>query len=289
MAVYKRSYKPYDGALTPEWSRFTVVSRFALRELFESRLLTIFVVLCFVPFLGEVAGIYLANSAAARAVLGVRDNAGWIRPQVFLQMLGFQGGLAFLLASWTAPMLVSPDLVNGALPLFLSRPLSRTEYVLGKAGALLLLLSLVTWVPLLTVFALQAGLAESGWLAANARIGWATFAGASIWIVVLTLLGLAVSAWIKWRLLASGALFGVLFMGAAFGEVGHGVLRNSWVRLVNLSYLINTVWANLFGIPWRGARGDDLPVWAAWLGLIAACAIFVALLDRRLQAREVVR
>lgn len=289
MAVYKRSYKPYDGALTPEWSRFTVVSRFALRELFESRLLTIFVCLCFVPFLGEVAGIYLANSAAARAVLGVQYNGTWIGAEFFLRALSLQGGLAFMLASWTAPLLVSPDLVNGALPLFLSRPLSRAEYVLGKAATLLALLSLITWVPLLAVFGLQAGLAENGWLAANARIGWATFAGASIWIAVLTLLGLAVSAWIKWRLLASGALFGVLFMGAAFGEVGHGVLRSSWVRLVNLSYLINAVWTDLFGVTWRGRRGDDLPVWAAWLGLAAACAIFVGLLDRRLQAREVVR
>jgi ABC-2 type transport system permease protein len=302
MAVYKRAYRPYDGGLTPVRSRFLVMPRYALQEVFESRLFVFFLALCFLPFLVESALVYVANSAAAQAVLGIAPDASRrdlfeINANFFLFVLTGQGALAFFLTAWVAPVLVSPDLVNGALPLYLARPLTRADYVLGKAAALAALLSLVTWVPVLALFGLQAGLAERSWLAANYRSGFAILAGSWVWIAVLTLLGLAISAWVKWRFVATGALFGVFFMGSAFGEAWRETVHDPWGRLANLSYLIGIVWRSLFqvGTPRTVAqemlddrRMTDLPVAAAWLGLAAACALCLWLLNRRLQAREVV-
>jgi len=294
VAVYKRSYRPYDGPLTPERFRFLVVPRYALQELAESRVLMTFVVLCLVPFLVEAAGIYVANSAPARALLRISGGPDPMRPEFFAAALTFQGALAFFMTAWVAPVLVAPDLVNGALPLYFSRPLSRAEYLLGKAAALVTLLSVVTWVPVLLLFAIQAGLAPSDWLFTHARVAWATLVGSWIWIAVLTLIGLALSAWIRWRLVASASLFGLFFMGAAFGEVWREVLRTSWGRLANLPYLIGVVWLDLFGITPsvqtdREARAlVELPAWAAWAGLLIVCAASLWMLDRRLRAREVV-
>jgi ABC-2 type transport system permease protein len=300
VAVYKRSYRPYEGPLTSERWRFLVVARYALQELVESRVLMAFVVMCLFPFLVEAAGIYVSNNPAARALLRITGGPDTMRTEFFAGALSVQGTLAFILAAWVAPVLVSPDLVNGALPLYLSRPFSRAEYVLGKAVALFTLLSVVTWVPGLALFALQAGLAESGWLVSNLRVAWATLLGSWIWISVLTLLGLALSAWIRWRLVASTSLFGVFFMGSAFGEVWREVLRDPWGRLANLPYLIGVVWVDLFGIDTAAAvarealealdhrRVGELPTWAAWAGLVAACALCLWLLAKRLRAREVV-
>lgn len=303
MAVYKRAYRPYEGPVTPERTRFLVMPRYAFQELLESRLLVAFLALCFVPVLVEAALVYVANSPPAQLLLGITPGAGRsdlfeIRAGFFHIFLTTQGVLAFFLTAWVAPVLVSPDLVNGALPLYLSRPFTRAEYVLGKAAVLFILLSLVTWVPGLTVFALQAGLAGRHWLAANYHAAFAIFAGAWVWIAVLTLLGLAVSAWVRWRLVATGALFGVFFMGTAFGEAWREAARDPWGRLANLSYLIGIVWRNLFGLDSRSSlagemldehRLQDLPVWAAWLGLAATCAFCLWILRVRLQAREVVR
>lgn len=299
MAVYKRAYRPYEGPLTPERLRFLVLPRFAFQEVFESRILTAFLFVCFIPFLGAATGIYIANSEAARAVLGLGPRAAqdFIQREFFLVILTAQGALAFLLTAWVAPVLVSPDLVNGALPLYLSRPFSKAEYVLGKAAVLLILLSAITWVPVLLLFSLQAGLADASWLSANVRIAWAVVAGSAIWIALLTLLGLALSALIRWRLVASGALVAVFFMGSAFGEVWREMIGNSWGRLLNPSYLIALVWRDLFGLvtPKVVVRemlddrsGLDLPLWAAWVGLLAMCTVSLWLLNRRLQAREVV-
>jgi ABC-2 type transport system permease protein len=299
VAVYKRAYRPYEGPLTSERLRFLVLPRFAFQEVFESRILTAFLFMCFIPFLGAATGIYIANSEAARAILGLgpRDAQDFIHREFFVAILTAQGALAFLLTAWVAPVLVSPDLVNGALPLYLSRPFSKAEYVLGKASVLLALLSAITWVPVLLLFSLQAGLADASWLSANVRIVWAVLAGSAVWIALLTLLGLALSALIRWRLVASGALVAVFFMGSAFGEVWREMIGNSWGRLLNPSYLIALVWRDLFGLvtPKPVVRemlddrsGLDLPLWAAWVGLLAMCTLCFWVLNRRLQAREVV-
>ena len=294
MAVYRRAYRPYGGPLTPERSRFLAVTRYALAELSESKVLMGFVVLCMFPFLIEAAGIYIANSGAARVLLRISGEPDPMNAEFFGVALTIQGGLAVMLSAWVAPVLVSPDLVNGALPLYLSRPLSRAEYVLGKAAALATLLSLVTWVPVITLFVLQAGLAPAEWAFANLRMAWAILVGAWIWIAVLTLLGLALSAWIRWRLVASASLFAVFFIGAAFGEVWSEVLTTPWGRLTNLGYMMAVVLVQLFGtLPSQANSREmrafmELPLWAAAAGLLAVCAVSLWMLDRRLRAREVV-
>jgi ABC-2 type transport system permease protein len=298
VAVYRRGYRPYEGPLTSERWRFLVLPRFAFQQVFESKAVLAFLVLCFVPFLVEAAALYIVNSPAALALLQFRGTPPDIAtPSFFLRSLVAQGALAFFLTAWVAPVLISPDLVNGALPLYLSRPFTRAEYVLGKAAVLMALLSLITWVPGLILFSLQSGLAGWDWFASHLRVPWAIFAGAWIWIAVLTLLGLALSAWIRWRIVASGGLLGIFFMGAAFGEIWREVLSNPWGRITHLSYLIGLVWIDLFGVASRrplaremldDRRMRDLPLWAAWVGLLAVCAVSLWLLNRRLRAREVV-
>lgn len=297
MAVYKRVYRPYAGPLVLERTRFLVVARYALLEVFESRVFTAYLVLCLVPFLAEAAAIYVANFPAARILLRIPGEADPLRPEFFAATLTVQGVLAFLLTAWLAPTLIAPDLANGALPLYFSRPLSRPEYLLGKATVLFGLLSLITWVPCLTLFVLQAGFAGAAWTFANLRVAGAIFAGAWIWILVLSFLGLAISAWVRLRLVASAALFAVFFTGLAFGEAWSEVLRNPWGRLGNLLYLVGLIWRDLFLplaplVPQAGIEGPvvgELPSWAAWLGLIAVCASCAWLLGRRVRAREVVR
>src|SRR5207248_3364361 len=153
MAVYKRTYKAYAGRLTPAWSRFLVLSRFSFATLFDSRLFTAFTVLCSVPFLLGFAFIYLSHSLTAQLVLGISTrNPIPIDNYWFTVYLQIQAWLGFLLTAWCAPGLISQDLSNNALALYLSRPLSRTEYLLGKITVLATLLSCITWIPALLLF-----------------------------------------------------------------------------------------------------------------------------------------
>jgi len=286
MAVYRRVYQPFEGGLSPVRWRWLVLLRYALRDLFASRLFVAVLVVCFVPTVIEATIVWLVHNPTARALLHMGSGSLLvIDERFFYRVLAIQGGLALFLAAAIGPRLVAPDLADGALALYLSRPLSRTAYVAGKTGTLLLLLSVVTWLPLLALYLLQGGLEGGGWFLGHLWLPVAIVLAAALWIALLSLLSVALSAWVRWRLAATGLFFAVFFVGSGIGEIFNQVLRTHWGRVLNLNLLIDLVWRGLFGLP----RHGDLPLSAAWAALLAVCGICWWILDRRLRAREVVR
>jgi ABC-2 type transport system permease protein len=288
MAVYKRTYHGYTGPLRPEWSRFAIIPRYAYQRLFKSKAMTVFFIICYISPLVFLSLIYTANSFGSIAALFGAKGAKspvTIDGEFFLVYLGVQSFLAFILTSFVGPGLISTDLSNRALTLYLARPFSRAEYVIGKMSVLLILLSLITWVPGLILFGVQSALAGGRWFLHNLWIAWAIFAGSLIWILVIALMALALSAWVKWRIAAGALLLGTFFIGAAFGQAINNVLDVHWGHLINLSSLFNAVWNDLF----RGREPRDISAGSAWIMLALISAGCVWLLWRKLRAVEVVR
>ena len=300
MAVYKMTYRPFAGRLTPSWRRFLVIPRYAFEDLYRSRFLTIFYLASFLYPLICALLIYAQHNAGALGLLGAQAANRLIAINVvfFLTMLGWQSIVALFLASFIGPGLVSPDLVNNALSLYLARPFSRFEYVLGKMTVLVALLSLMTWVPGLLLFALQGYLEGWHWMTDEWRLAFGMFVGAWIWILLLSLLALALSAWVKWKPAAGALMFGVFFVAGAFGGMINAVNRTNWGNLLNVSYLVGSVWVQLFegahkttngAVFFRAPLGQELPMWCSWAALGALCAVCVYLLARKIRATEVVR
>ncbi len=99
---------------------------------------------------------------------------------------------------------------------------------------------------------------------------------------MLSLLALALSAWVKWKPVAGALLFGVFFVAAGFGAAINDVLRTKWGHLINISHLIGSVWvAPVRGAPmrpWAPARvffrvapGEEIPLWCCWAALVVLC------------------
>lgn len=298
MAVYKKKYQSYDGPLTPAWSRFLILSRDSFEEMRQSRfysLLFLGTLLC--PIVCALL-IYLRHNLSALESLGVSASQLLsIDADFFLSYLGLQSMFGFFVAALRGPGLISTDLANNALPMYLSRPFSRTEYVAGKMSVLVILLSLMTWVPGLLLFLLQANLEGWAWGQENIRIAAGLFLGSWVWILVLSLLVLALSASVKWRPVAGGMLFMVMFVGAAFANAFNLILDSRWGHLVNLSHLIGTAWLWLFGKPadlgsgaafFRVQPGEAMPIWAVWAALIAVCLLCLWLLARKVHGVEIV-
>jgi len=294
MAVYKRTYKAYKGPLTPAWSRFTVLSRYGLKTLFDSRPFTAYTVLCFIPFLIGLAYIYIVNSPTAQAVLGLGSNDlhTLVGNSWFLVFLSSEAAMAFILAAWGGPGMITKDFANHAVQLYLSRPLSRAEYLFGKVSVLGLLLSCVTWVPTLLLFLIHAQLQGHGWIWTNFwMIGSIILAGL-MWVAMIVLISMAVAVWVKWRIAATGLMLAVFFLLPPLGFVVNAILRTKWGMLLNFGYLISMVWSHLFRLDAlsRHHGGYDLvPLWSAWAALIGVCVFCVWLLNGKLRAREVER
>jgi ABC-2 type transport system permease protein len=286
MAVYKRNYKGYAGPLTARWSRFLILTRYSYSRLFQSRFLLMFLMLCLVYPIGCAAFIYLSHNDRFLALMRIpTDQLQAINGRFFYYYCTVQGAMAYVLTALVAPSLVSPDLVNGALPLYFCRPFSRTQYVMGKLGVLLAILSLITWVPGLLLFLIESSVTGWDWGFDNLWLAWGIFAGLLIWILVLSLIGLALSAWVKWKIAAGALLLGVFFAGAGFGSAIDSVMRTNVGALIDLTQVVHTLQADLL----RYDSGTEMPVSSAWLVLGITCALSLALLARRVRAFEVVK
>jgi ABC-2 type transport system permease protein len=299
MAVYKKHYRGYDGPLTQGWTRFLVPARYTFEDLHRSRFLTLFFLASLIWPILCAAFIWLNHNLSALKLLNVRAERLFTIDVLFFQtFLGLQAMAAFFMTAFVGPGLVSPDLANNAVPLYLARPFSRLEYVLSKMSVLVILLSVMTWLPGLGLYGFQGWLEGNGWAGANLHIARAVVIGSMVYILVLSFLALALSAWVKWRMVAGALLFGVFFAAAAFGTVINHTLNTRWGHLINLSYLIGTIWTELFeqrlrrgpgAVFFRVRPSEELPVWAAWAALIAICAFCAWLLNKKVRGVEVVR
>jgi ABC-2 type transport system permease protein len=285
MAVYKRGYQRYQGPYTPHWMRVLAFPHFAWRRLMEQRLVAIVMVASwFWPLL--CAGfIYLANHSELWQGLGQgAANLLEINGKFFLVFMNAQAVFALILAALAGPGLVAPDLANNALPLYFSRPLSRFDYVLARLLVLLGLLSLVTWVPGLLLFAMQTGMAGPGWLWANWRLGAGLLAAMGIWTMLLSLVALASSAYVRWRVVAGALVLGVFFVLSGVAALLNAVLRVEWGSVLDPGRTIGQIWCSIAGMEGRFGLGT----FESSVALMVTAALLCWILERKLRPVEVV-
>jgi ABC-2 type transport system permease protein len=284
MAVYKRTYRAYTGPLTnPAW-RFLVLQRYALRSVFRSRFLFIGYLACFIGPLIAVCVLYLNQNAAVLGQIGQKAGFLKINGTWFMSFLQLQGVLAGLLTAFVGPSLVAPDLTNGALSLYLSRPFSRTEYILGKGAVLGALIASITLLPTLLLFVVQSSLSGLAWFSDNIFIAGGTLCVCALMTALFILLGLAMSAWVRWRIVAGALVLAVFAAGKGFGAVVNTVMRTELGSYLDLQHLLSSVGNALFQ---NTAPDEPIPAWGAAIALALVCALLLLLLNRKLKVCEV--
>jgi ABC-2 type transport system permease protein len=199
--------------------------------------------------------------------------------------------LVLLLFSATAgPELLCPDRQSNVLALYFTRPLSRLDYLLAKAAALLLLMALIALLPLVVLFlgnTLTAPRAVDylgDHLADVARI---LFSGAVLTIFYSSV-ALAVASLSERRSIAVAVLLGTFLVSNVV--VGIVVFATDlpgrrWITLLALSHLVDRFVDWVFGEPVMAGSiaaqaGFTGPVYLAALLVVTAAA--TALLSWRI-------
>ncbi len=286
MAVYKRGYQRYEGPRAPHAERLLVLPREAWRRLTAQRIVTALLALsCIWPLLCALF-IYIANHAELWAGLDRGFSRLLAIDETFiLTFMKVQSVFSVLLAALAGPGLISPDLGNQGLALYFSRPISRLEYVLAKMAALVWLLSLVTWLPGLVLFVMQASMAEAGWALAHWRLGAGLVLGFWLWVALVALVALASSAWVRWRLIAGAVVLGFFFVLPGIGVLVNAIFRVAWGSLINPLQAAYGVWCALLGA--------EMPAGLSLLTGLVSLALMGTLLslalERKLRPVEVVR
>ncbi len=287
MAVYKRGYRRYQGPLTGRAERFLVLPRYAWRRLYQQRLVVLLTLLAFVWPLLCAGFVYLTNHAELLQGLD-RDFRKFIQVDgtFFAIFMYVQSGFAVFLAALAGPGLVAPDLANNALPLYFSRPLSRWSYALARLTVLAGMLSVVTWVPGLLLFGLQVGLAGGWWFVANWTLGAGVLAGFLLWVLILSLVAMATSAYVKWRVVAGAVSLAFFFVLSGISQMINGVFRVTWGYVLDPAWAVNRVWWALLGLEPERLQGPGAGacLWA----LAVMILLLVLVVERKLRPVEVV-
>jgi ABC-2 type transport system permease protein len=286
MAVYKRGYRRYAGPLTGPWARFLVLPRYAWRRLYQQRLVLLLTIVAFVWPLLCGGFIYLSNHVELLQGLD-RDFKEFVQVdgRFFSVFMYVQAGFAVFLAALAGPSLIAPDLANNALPLYLSRPLTRWTYALARLTVLVGMLSVVTWIPGLILFWLQVGLAGGSWFSANWTLGTGMFFGFVIWLLILSLVAMASSAYVKWRIVAAAVSLAFFFILSGVGAMINEVLRVRWGHLIDPAWAVNQVWCVLLGVPVLQGPGAG----ASATALAVMASLLVLVIERKLRPVEVVK
>jgi ABC-type transport system involved in multi-copper enzyme maturation permease subunit len=267
--------------------------RYGAADLWSSRITNVVFVLCMIPSLISMTVIYIMNNDAVRMLLSSQGSSGpkiAMDERFFFAMLQGQCWPALVLIAWIGPKLIAGDLSNDALPIILSHPISRVEYVIAKLAVLVGFLSAVTWVPMSLLFGFQSYLSLTPWAGEHVHILVGMFVGSMIWIVLLSLLALAVASWVKWRIVATGLLFATMFVPAGVGTVFNAVMRTRWGNLINIPDMMETLWIRLLQVNMPGFyMRNALPTTALLISLAGMCVLCIGALNARIRAREVVR
>jgi hypothetical protein len=281
-AIHDQGYRRYEARGPLRQLRFWPITREALRLVLTRK--------AFLALLA-MAWVQLVFRAVQIWVVTQYPQAGRLLPidgRLFGEFLSAQVPFVLFVMVFGGAGLIASDLRTGAILVYLSRPLTRRDYVFGKLSALLLLGLFVTLLPGLLLYLVGLALAPGQYLASE--LWWiapAILLQSLVVVLPLGLLALASSSLTRRPIVAGLGFFG-LFMGL---EMARGVLRlifdQRWATLLSLQADLRSIGAALFGNALR--RFEAVPWHEASLALLAASAVCLLVLRARVRAVEIVR
>jgi ABC-2 type transport system permease protein len=280
MPIYDQAYRRYEARGPLRTLRSWPIMREALRLILAKRVFLGLLVMAWVPFVGFVIYIWaLTQFPQAEKMFPVGGA-------VFARFFHWQELLVLILTAFAGAGLVANDLRTGAILVYLSRPLTRRDYVLGKMGVLLALILSVTMVPGLLLYGVAVALAPEHFLKWNLTwIAPAVVANSLVMALAWSLLMLAVSSLSKSARVAGLAFFGlVMSLEVVRGIVGL-VYRWPGSMVLSLRSDLRALGDALFGLR------PGPPVHWAWpaLVVVAVAVACLFILRSRVRAVEIVQ
>ena len=109
----------------------------------------------------------------------------------------YQGYMVMIVLALAGSVLIGNDFRYGSLPFYLSKPLARRHYLLGKGLAVAVFVNLMTTLPALALF-VEYGLIYSwSYFSSHLYLLWGILAYGAVLTVSLTLILLATAVWLR--------------------------------------------------------------------------------------------
>jgi len=253
------------------------MARTHLQSVLKYRRFVLLLLFSWLPFGVRGVQFYLASSFEQVSMLAATT-------QTFREFLEQQGLFVFLVTIWLGGAIADDRRAN-ALQLYLSKPLTRIEYVLGRMVPVMICLLGITFLPALLLIVLQMMFSGS-----MAFLSQNLFLIPAITLVSLTqaLLSsctiLALSSLSKSRRFVSVMYAGIIFFTAALYQVLRAVTGSRAWAVISPREMMDVLADAVFRI--RAA--PPVPVAVAILVIVVLIAASLWVLERRIRAVEIV-
>jgi ABC-2 type transport system permease protein len=276
--IHDQGYRRYTGTRLQPGRAWSVIARTGVRALLAKRAFIGLMLLAWLPFVVRAVQIYAAANL---------PQAQFLAPdaRMFRQFLEQQDIFLFFITVYVGTGLIANDRRANALQIYLSKPLTRVEYIFGKFAILLTILLLVTCIPALLLLLIQVVFAGSfRFLAANLFLVPAITIYSVLQVTVDGLAILALSSLSK-----SSRYVGVLYAGLIFfSQAMYGIIR-ALTRETTMAWMSVPLDLQQLGDAiFRIEPRFQMPLWSAFAAIAAVIAISVAVLERRVRGVEVV-
>jgi ABC-2 type transport system permease protein len=281
MPIHDQGYRRYAGRRRPHGTAWWVIARQQTLTIMSRKRYWLLLLLAWIPFVARVVQIYLATNFQQAAFAEFLATT----PKLFRDFLGFQVLFVFLLLVGAAGAIADDRRAN-ALQVYLSKPLTRVEYIAGKLCSPLIFVLGVTLLPALLLLAVHVLFSGSlTFVVQNLYLLPAVL----LYSITLALLGtfimLALSSLSKSGRFTALMFTGMFFFTSAMYQALQRITGSGLWALMSPRDLLTVIGDAAFRMP--GPRA--LPLWAALLGVAVIIAVSVAVLERRIRGVEVVK
>src|SRR5438445_12667466 len=152
MPIHDQGYRRYGGDKAPRGQAWMVIARNGIRHMLGKRAFLGLLLVSWFPFFVRAVQIYAAANLPQAAFLAPT-------PETFRQFLDQQQTFVFFVTVYVGAGLIANDRRANALQIYLSKPLTRTEYIFGKLAILMTFLAMVTWLPAIVLLIVQISFA----------------------------------------------------------------------------------------------------------------------------------
>jgi ABC-2 type transport system permease protein len=277
--IHDQSYRRQSGPRGVARSPWLVIAVTGILTLVRRRVFVALLLFAWLVFLVHAVRIYIAATFPAAGPLLAMTAAS------FRQFFDHQAIFVFFVTVYVGAGLIAGDRQAHALQIYLSKPLTRVEYVAGKMAILVFFLLLVTWLPAMLLLLLQALFAGSF---AFARENLFLVPAVTVFSIVQALAA-AFSMLALSSLSTSSRFVAVLYAGLvlftrALFEAMRGITGTSAASWLSFTASLEQVGDVVF----RQRARYDTPGVVSFLVVIALMVLAAAVLERRVRGTEVV-
>jgi len=276
--IHDQGYRHYTGQRALHGRGWWVIARHGVLDRLRERRFLALLLFAWSLFVFRAVELYIGTTVIRAAFFAPSE-------ETFRTFLGQQRLFVFFITIYAGAGLIATDRQSNALHMYLSRPITRHDYIGGKLLTLALFLVGVTWCPAMLLLALQILFTGSlEFVSSHPRLIPAITLASMLQVAVASMMMLALSSLSRSRRFAAMMYAGiVIFAGLLDGALERVSGNPLWV-LISPQNTLLLLMNSIFGAP-----PDDTAV----LGLgVAAVAILLAaclfILERRVHAVDVV-